>query len=432
MKRYRNYKDSRIEWLGEIPEHWETRRLKYCAIQLTDKAEEYQKKVGLENIISWVGKYIKSDTEYDGEGISFQDDDILFGKLRPYLAKVYLSNFSGSAVGDFFVLRIIKKTTLARYLFYILISKCVINILSGSTFGAKMPRVNWEFFSNLKIPTPSILEQKSIANYLDHKTQQIDTLIEKKLKQIELFKEQRKAIINQAVTKGLNANVKMQDSGIEWLGEIPEHWVVRKTKFLFYLSTEQAPKNNNMELLSLYTEIGVQPRRTLEERGNKASTTDGYWLVIKEDIIVNKLLAWMGAIGVSRFDGVTSPAYDILRKKVEINSFYYDYLFRSGLLLTEFKRNSRGIMEMRLRLYFSELGQIKLPFPPSKEQDVIVKYLDSYTQKADRLIRINERYIEMLKDYRTALISEVVTGKIDVRDFRIDKVECMNEKMIRF
>lgn len=147
-----------------------------------------------------------------------------------------------------------------------------------------------------------------------------------------------------------------KDSGQEWLGKVPEKWELKKVKNVFKLVIENAPKNNDFELLSVYTDIGVKPRKELEERGNKASTTDGYWLVKKGDIIVNKLLAWMGAIGVSNYDGVTSPAYDILRAKIKIDSNFFHYLFRNAACISELRRHSRGIMDMRLRLYFDKFG----------------------------------------------------------------------------
>ncbi len=150
---------------------------------------------------------------------------------------------------------------------------------------------------------------------------------------------------------------------------------MKAMKRLFRLVVEPAPEDNDHELLSLYTEIGVRPRKSLEAKGNKATTTDGYWMVKKGDIIVNKLLAWMGAIGISDYEGVTSPAYDILRQKIQLEPRYYDFLLRCGICFTEFRRYSRGIMDMRLRLYFDELGQLLMPYPPVEEQREIVAYL---------------------------------------------------------
>ena len=252
-------------------------------------------------------------------------------------------------------------------------------------------------------------------NFLDCKTQQINELIRIKEKQIELLQEQRTALINQAVTKGLDPNVEMKPSGVEWIGEIPKYWEMINTKYLFRLVTEPAPKNNDYELLSIYTNIGVKPRKELEQKGNRATTTDGYWLVKKGDFIVNKLLAWMGAIGLSNYEGVTSPAYDILRKVRPLNERFYEYLFRCGLYFIEFKKWSRGIMEVRLRLYFDQFGQIPLVFPPVDEQDKIVNFLDHKTKQIDELIAAEQRKIELLKEYRQSLISEVVTGKINVQ-----------------
>ena len=267
-----------------------------------------------------------------------------------------------------------------------------------------------------KIPLPSLEEQRQIANFLDQKTEQIDKLIRIKERRIKLLQEQRTALINQVVTKGLDPDVEMKPSGVEWIGEIPAHWEVINTKYLFQLVTELAPKDNDYELLSIYTHIGVKPRKELEAKGNRATTTDGYWLVKKGDFIVNKLLAWMGAIGLSNYEGVTSPAYDILRKIRPLNERFYEYLFRCGLYFTEFKKWSRGIMEVRLRLYFDQFGQIPLVFPPVHEQDKITNFLDQKTQQIDELVITEYRKIELLKEYRQSLISEAVTGKIDVRN----------------
>lgn len=204
-----------------------------------------------------------------------------------------------------------------------------------------------------------------------------------------------------------------KDSGIEWLGRIPAHWLIKKTKYLFRLVTDIAPKGNTHELLSIYTDIGVRPRRELEERGNKATTTTGYWIVKKGDIIVNKLLAWMGAIGVSKYDGVTSPAYDILRKRTGVNTSFFDYLFRCGIMFPEFKKHSRGIMEMRLRLYYDQFGQIKLMVPPLAEQSSIVKFLSYKLAHIDQFITKKEKLIALLKEQKAAVINRAVTKGID-------------------
>ncbi|WP_051929352.1 restriction endonuclease subunit S [Flavobacterium sp. 83] len=199
----------------------------------------------------------------------------------------------------------------------------------------------------------------------------------------------------------------------KWLGELPSHWHVMRTKLLFDLITEPAPVGNSEELLSVYTALGVKPRKELEARGNKASSTDNYWRVKKGDVIVNKLLAWMGAIGISEYDGVTSPAYDILRPKENVNPYFYNFLFRNPIASREFKRHSRGIMDMRLRLYFTRFGDIKLPLPPIEEQDKIVKFLKFKLTKIDRFIGKKKKLIKLLNEQKAVTINQAVTKGLD-------------------
>nr|WP_242513298.1 restriction endonuclease subunit S [Halochromatium salexigens] len=213
---------------------------------------------------------------------------------------------------------------------------------------------------------------------------------------------------------------------------MPKHWEINKVKHIFRLSCKPAPANNDLELLSVYTDIGVRPRRELEQKGNKASTTDGYWIVRKGDLVVNKLLAWMGAVGHSEYDGVTSPAYDILRPINNGNSKYYHYLFRSETAQQELKRFSKGIMEMRLRLYFDQLGNIFVPEPPREEQDRIVSYIETeIDMRLSSLQDSIDQSVSKLHEFRSALITAAVTGQIDVTtwsrrdstDRRLDQIE---------
>ncbi|UII21657.1 restriction endonuclease subunit S [Fulvivirga ligni] len=219
------------------------------------------------------------------------------------------------------------------------------------------------------------------------------------------------------MSQGIQINIKKypayKDSGVEWLGKIPECWEPKRVKSLFRLIIEPAPKNNNEELLSVYTDIGVKPRKDLEERGNKASTTDGYWRVRKGDVIVNKLLAWMGAIGVSDYDGVTSPAYDILRARKEVNGRFFHYMFRMPSCVSELKRHSRGIMDMRLRLYFDKFGDVVVPFPSLPEQTAIANFLDDKTAKIDQAIAQKEKMIALLKERKQIIIQNAVTKGLD-------------------
>lgn len=193
-------KDSGVEWIGVIPEHWEVKKLKFV-LQLLNKKEKIinQIVVALENIESWSGKYIESDSSYQGDDVAFCIGDILFGKLRPYLAKVFLCSFDGIAFGDLLAYRPIKDYA-SKYAFYSLISEDFIKIVDSSTYGTKMPRASSEFLSEMRLTVPPLKEQQQIANYLDEKTSKIDILIEKSNKSIELLKEKRISLISAAVT----------------------------------------------------------------------------------------------------------------------------------------------------------------------------------------------------------------------------------------
>jgi type I restriction enzyme S subunit len=192
-------KESGVEWLGDVPEGWNLKRLKNNLRLLTEKTNRRENPIALENIESWSGRFIQTETIFEGEGVAFDKGDILFGKLRPYLAKAYLVENSGEAVGDFYVMRPTRET-LSKFFQYQILTREFIAIVDSSTFGAKMPRVSWDFFGNMFLATPPLSEQQKIAQFLDHETAKIDTLIEKSNSAIELMQERRTALISAAVT----------------------------------------------------------------------------------------------------------------------------------------------------------------------------------------------------------------------------------------
>ncbi|HEF5309450.1 TPA: restriction endonuclease subunit S [Campylobacter jejuni] len=192
------FKDSDIEWLEEIPQHWNILKLKHIASLRNQKSNNIDFRIGLENIESKTGKFIpSSEVVFEEDGIGFKKGDILFGKLRPYLAKVFLTDRDGICVSEFLVLKI--KSESNKFIKFLMLSSLFIDIVDSSTYGTKMPRANWEFIGNLKIPLPPLKEQEQIANFLDEKCEKIDLLIEKTKKQIKLIKEYKTTLINQAV-----------------------------------------------------------------------------------------------------------------------------------------------------------------------------------------------------------------------------------------
>ena len=258
MKRYERYKPSGIEWIGEIPEHWEMKKLKYLVRTINEKPDhDIDLKLSLENIESKTGRLISPENGNDlqGELRKFQKGDVLFNKLRPYLAKAYLADQDGGCVGELLVLRS-KGELIPEFLFYRVLSYGFIRIVDSSTYGSKMPRASWnDFISQLLIPYSQNEEQSAIANYLDRKTAQIDDLIAKKQKLIDLLNEEKTAIINQAVTKGLNPDTPMKDSGIPWLGKMPAHWEIRKLKYVSKINPEALTENTKEDFRFFYIDI---------------------------------------------------------------------------------------------------------------------------------------------------------------------------------
>lgn len=203
----------------------------------------------------------------------------------------------------------------------------------------------------------------------------------------------------------------MRESGVEWLGKIPKHWSITRIKTLFELRNERNYEAlEYVNLISLYTDKGVVQHRDLEKTtGNKAVTADGYKIVKKDDIVVNIILCWMGAVGRSDYDGVTSPAYDIYKPNVDTNSRYYHYLFRTPQFNGECYRYGRGIMLMRWRTYSTEFRAISIPQPPVGEQKKIVEFLDAKMVQIDTLIANVQSQIEKLISYKQSIITEAVT-----------------------
>jgi type I restriction enzyme, S subunit len=422
-KSYPEYKSTNVEWIPKIPTNWKV----ISAKRIFQNSKQLNK--GLQSIerLSLTMNGVIERPIDDATGLQptefetyqlFEKDDLVF-KL------IDLENIKTSRVGIVpkngimspAYIRILNNLNRnMRFYYFQYLDLYLRNILND--IGSAGVRSNISASQLLEFPIiepGSRNEENQISQFCDS-VDSIFSEIKLSLKSyLHVLEEKRSALITQAVTKGLNLNVPMKDSGIDWIGNIPRHWNTRKVKHLFQLMNEPSNASHGMELLSVYTAIGVRPRKSLEQKGNKATSTDGYWLVQKEDLVVNKLLAWMGAIGRSEYDGVTSPAYDILRPLRDTVTEYYHFLFRCGICLPEFKKRSRGIMEMRLRLYFEELGSIEVPCPPPEEQQEIADYIRNLDDTQIDLETGINKQIEMLTEYRISLISAAVTGKIDVR-----------------
>jgi len=266
-----------------------------------------------------------------------------------------------------------------------------------------------------KIILPPLPEQRAIVSFLDTKTSEIDTFIADKEKQISLLQEAKQTIIADAVTKGITPNVTFKDSGISWIGEIPEHWEVVRLKALFSESDEKS-ETGTEDLLSLSQYTGIKYKKDAEKTGMfEAESTVGYNVVHAGQFVMNIMLAWNGSYAVSELEGIISPAYCVYNFRRECNKKYYDYLLRIKAYCGAFKTQSRGIIESRLRLYPNKFYAFPALVPPLPEQHAIVTYLEEKTTAIDTLIADLQHEIEGMKEYKQRLISDAVTGQIMVR-----------------
>lgn len=411
--RYERYKDSGVEWLGEVPAGWNVLPLKRAVRLITEKTGGREYAVALENIEGWTGRYIPTDTEFEGEGVDFAEGDILFGKLRPYLAKAWLSDRQGGAVGDFHVLRPEPKTS-GRFLLYLILNRVFISIVDGSTFGAKMPRVSWDFMGGMQLPFPPLFEQHTIAAFLDRETAKIDALIAEQQRLIARLAEKRQAVISHAVTKGLDPAAPMKDSGVEWLGEVPAHWTLTRLRRLF----RQEKRQNQFckPVLSVYRDYGVILKDSRDDNMNKTpDDLSAYQLVNPSDLVVNKMKAWQGSLGVSDLEGITSPDYVVFTPRQRECSAFLHLLLRSQRMVTIYRSISNGIRPSQWRLEPDLFLGLSVFLPPMQEQRNLVSFITDQTSRFDALIAEAQSAIALLQERRTALISAAVTGKIDVR-----------------
>ena len=416
---YPAYKDSGVEWLGDVPEHWGVSPLKWLAEQVTDKATTSEFQVGLENIEGWTGRFIETDTEFAGDGIAFRQEDILFGKLRPYLAKVWLADRPGQAVGDFFVLR--PRAVNGEFLHKYILTPTVIEDLNASTIGAKMPRVGWEDLAALAVSLPPYKEQTQIARFLNHETARIDALIEEQQRLIELLKEKRQAVISHAVTKGLDPTVPMKDSGVEWLGKVPAHWEVIAIKWLSPVLRGASPRP--IDDPKYFDESGeyawVRIADVSASDGTLRETTQtlsalGASLSVKMEP-GEMFLSIAGTVGKPCITQIKACIHDgfVYFPSLSIDNKFLYRIFEVGTCY-----GGLGKMGTQLNLNTETVGGIQIGVPPSSEIAHILEFIDRQSSAFDSLIEEAAKGVDLLQERRSALISAAVTGKIDVRGWQ--------------
>ena len=436
MKPYPKYKDSGIEWIGEIPEGWESRRLRFnCKVNPTEQIGVSNKKTKVTFLpmdrVSVDGEYDReSEAEYCEVSTGytyFTNRDVLIAKITPCFENgkgCYVDNLTnniGFGTTEFHVLRSHNNMNPEFILYF---SRSHLFRIIGEAFmqgAAGQKRISTDFTKDFRMPTPPKPEQREIATFLDKKTSEINDLIAKNKELIELEKEKRVALINHAVTKGLDTNVKLKDSGVEWIGEIPEDWGIRKFSHI----SKRISVGFVGSIEKHYTdETGIPLLKTGnigngEVLLNKLSyvTKEFHYANVKSQLIPGDIIiARHGESGKSAVIAKMlkhANCLNIVLLKVGSKMYgkYYSYLMNAHIFLEHLQAIQGGSVQGVINT--EDISQMKVIFLPKPEQEAIVEYLDKHTANIDKTINKN---IEILEEYKQSLIHHVVTGKVDVRE----------------
>lgn len=438
MKRYPVYKDSGVEGLGEIPEHWEVKRLaslgkfsKGSTISKSDLAENglpvilygdiYTKyNLRAETIFHFISQDLAANSKQIYKG------DLLFtgsGETREDIGKciVYNGNSEVYAGGDIIIFR--QKTNDSLFLAYFFSSNYAINKKAMNSRGDIVVHIYASSLRDIYIPIPPLSEQKTIAHFLDYKIEQIEQYIRNKQRLIELLNEQKTAIINRAVTKGINPNAPMKHSGIEWLGEIPAHWEVIKISRIAKIVNGTTPdksrlkywKSGSIPWISsgkVNDYIITQPTEQITEAAFKECSLR----IMPAGAVVIGLVGQGKTRGKSArlaIDTCINQNLACIIPKLNLDSVFLHFVLIA--LYNPIRELARGGNQEALNCQL--IGEIRIPFPPISEQQVIAAYIDMKSAEINISINQIQKSIELIQEYRTTLISDAVTGKIDVRGF---------------
>lgn len=391
---------------------WQTYRIKDVTKFISEKANDCSLPyIALDNIVSWDGVYISSDSTSDGNSNVCKKGDILFGKLRPYLAKGFIPTQDSICSPEFIVLR---PNDLAnnKFLLYFLLSRSFISYIKNQVAGVKMPRTNALQIGRVSLYLPPIVEQEAIAAYLDKECGKIGKEISLLERKADCYRRLKRSLINQAVIRGINPDVTMKPSGIPWIESIPEHWDIKRGKSILQEINRDVRAEDGIVTCFRDGEVTLRTNRRIT--GFTESEKEiGYHGVRVGDLVIHQMDAFAGAIGISDSDGKCSPICIVCRplNEGEINLKYYCLLFRVMAHSGFIQSLAKGIRERTTDFRFKTLVMLHFPVPPYTEQQKIVAYLDDKCSKIDTIIKKIESKIEHLKELKRSLINEVVTGQ---------------------
>lgn len=419
-------KDSGFAWIGRVPSNWQVRKVKHFYKMQTGFTPDTKNQ-----------NFYDDESGYDWVNISDMQDGVTITSTKKKISQLYVDHFApetipkGSLMYSFKLSvgqtsfagkQLYSNEAIASFLddekvdlHYLRYSSVfIIENAQTNIYNAKI--LNQDLINNAFVPFPPLPEQRAISAYLDRQCALIDSVTEKTKASIEEYKKLRQAVITQAVTKGVRGDRPMKDSGIEWIGEIPDEWDVYRIANLYTERKEQG--NDELPILTVSINTGVSDRELADDETARvfvrSEDKSKYIKVCPGDLTYNMMRAWQGAFGAVRVEGMVSPAYVIAKPKRDIDSRYMEALLRTPAAKEEMKRYSHGITDFRLRLYWEKFKCIKICFPSVDEQREIADYIDAKCAEIDALIAKKETFLTELESYKKSLIYEYVTGKKEV------------------
>ncbi|WP_295885589.1 restriction endonuclease subunit S [uncultured Thiohalocapsa sp.] len=423
---YFAHSDELPEWAAHVPEGWGSNWLKWSVDLSTKRPTEEEQEalpfISNEDIAPWTGKLLVEEPKpAEADSRRFHKDDVLFNKLRPYLAKVLHATFDGVSSGELLCLRP-SQTVEPRFLFYVLVSKGFIDTINAETFGAKMPRADWEIVGHQPLPLPAPDTQRRIVQFLDEKTARIDGLIEKKRALLDRLAEKRQALITRAVTKGLNPDAPLKPSGIDWLGDIPAHWEKGNIRRFAQMKTGHTPSRSNPEYwdectIPWFTLADVWQLRDgtrwyLEETAEKISEiglANSAAELLPAGTVVFSRTASVGFSGIMPQPMATTQDFWNWICGPKLTSEYLLLLFRS--MRQKFEESTSG--STHKTIYQGIAAGLEICVAPIEEQREIACLVFEWAAAIDAAARQVRSSIDLLSEYRAALITAAVTGKIE-------------------
>ena len=416
MKKYELYKDSGVGWIGEIPSHWSCvpfRRIAKVQCNLVRPSENLTMfQISPDSIEKNSGKIIKTRTveeaKVDSDNHRFYKGQILYSKIRPLLNKVTIAPYDGLCSADMYPISTIENT---EYVMYYMLSEAFLSSVKNIVADrVKMPKINQDELKNTDFVIPPFSEQQVIVDYLKDKTLKIEQYVSARERERELLDSLKQSEIANVVTKGLNPNVRMKDSGIFWVPQIPSHWKTTKLKHILVKLNRE--KSEDAELL-VCSNKGKVIKKGDTKMGLVADNNDIYQGVCKGDLLIHGMDTWHGAIAISDYDGMCTPVVHVCdsNQNKKFVAFYLQFMALSKV----FKLISNGVRQNTSDFRsWDKVGAIPIMLPPLEEQQAIVDYIEAKLSKIDSCMADLQAEIDYLKEFKQRLISDVVTGQICV------------------